>query len=445
MAPVAVLPPPPMAQPTMRWPLPMGFNEMDQPDRATLPESATRGAVAGAGLAAFIVAVSVLYVARPFGGNLVASALFAMGASAAAIALVDLLWQKVHRRASTGLDFAHDDPSWERSLTKLLGLLGSLGFIGILYWLFPEYHGLFYERYFAMLRIVLPAWILVALPYLYYVDRHMLVPRDGYWHMGRWLLLDWRRIDWGLLWQHLLGWLIKGFFLALMFTYLCNDLGRFLAYDFTRPGFIEQWFDFLYDSCYFIDVALVSMGYLMSLRLTDTHLRSAEPTMLGWAAALVCYDPFWALIGRQYLSYQGASSWVAWLGHNPILYGLWGLIILMFTVVYVWATVVFGARFSNLTHRGIITNGPYRWTKHPAYVAKNLSWWLISVPFLVRGSPMESLRHCALLLGLNGIYLLRAKTEEWHLSRDPDYRRYAAWIAEHGIFRRRRRPATTPA
>ena len=29
------------------------------------------------------------------------------------------------------------------------------------------------------------------------------------------------------------------------------------------------------------------------------------------------------------------------------------------TAIYAWATVAFGFRFSNLTHRGILTHGPY--------------------------------------------------------------------------------------
>ena len=48
------------------------------------------------------------------------------------------------------------------------------------------------------------------------------------------------------------------------------------------------------------------------------------------------------------------------------------------------------ARFSNLTHRGIITNGPYRYSKHPAYLAKNLSWWLVSMPFMITVSPLAN-------------------------------------------------------
>jgi hypothetical protein len=44
------------------------------------------------------------------------------------------------------------------------------------------------------------------------------------------------------------------------------------------------------------------------------------------------------------------------------------------------------------------------------------------------------LRHCALLLMLNGVYFLRARTEERHLSRDPEYVAYALWIDAHGLL-----------
>ena len=39
-----------------------------------------------------------------------------------------------------------------------------------------------------------------------------------------------------------------------------------------------------------------------------------------------------------------------------------------------------------------------------------------------------------MLLLFNGVYLLRAVTEERHLSRDADYRAYRAFIAEHGLW-----------
>ncbi|HEY6452242.1 MAG TPA: isoprenylcysteine carboxylmethyltransferase family protein, partial [Steroidobacteraceae bacterium] len=88
-----------------------------------------------------------------------------------------------------------------------------------------------------------------------------------------------------------------------------------------------------------------------------------------------------------------------------------------------------------LTHRGIITNGPYRYSRHPAYLAKNLSWWMISMPFMLGADAATSLRCCVLLCLLNGIYYLRAKTEERHLALDPVYREYARWIEAHGALR----------
>ena len=403
------------------------------------PESATHWTTALAGLFGFIGAVALLRIFQPFGNKIVYSAMFVMGVTAAAIFLLDIVRHKVHRRASTGIDFDYDDPSWERASIKFAGLSGSLGFVAFLYWLFPEYHGSFYDNYYHLLGNILPGWIALALPYMYFVDRRMRQPRDGYWQMGNVVLGRWSKVDRAVLGQHLLGWLIKGFFLPLMFIYMCNDLSRFLAYDLARLGDPRNWFDFIYDQLYFIDVGLVAMGYLMSLRLTDTHFRSAEPTMLGWTVALVCYQPFWSLIGRNYLAYDSGYTWGTWLVSTPAVQAIWGACILGLTATYAWATIVFGARFSNLTHRGIITSGPYRYTKHPAYLAKNLSWWMISVPFILNGSAAETLRHCLLLVGLNLIYLMRAKTEEWHLSRDPDYVRYAQWMEEHGSLRFLRR------
>jgi protein-S-isoprenylcysteine O-methyltransferase Ste14 len=48
----------------------------------------------------------------------------------------------------------------------------------------------------------------------------------------------------------------------------------------------------------------------------------------------------------------------------------------LLTGIYAWATVAFGLRFSNLTYRGVLTNGPYAFTRHPAYLSKNAFWWM---------------------------------------------------------------------
>ncbi|HEY3732187.1 MAG TPA: isoprenylcysteine carboxylmethyltransferase family protein [Steroidobacteraceae bacterium] len=401
-------------------------------DRRAPPTSATHAAVAWIGTLSMLASVAVLNFWPPF-QQIAYLALIVMGCTALGVFIPDLLWQHVQRRVLKAAPAAVD---WGRVGTKCVGLIGSVSFVALLYWVFPEYNqgDQFYGNYYQALQVLLPLWALLAVPYLFWVDRRIREPYDGLWQLGRALLGRWRGLSPWLIGQQLLGWLVKGYFLPLMFTYFCDNLNKLLHYDLTQLHQFQGVYDWAYFFLFFIDVSLVSMTYLMSLKATDTHIRSTEPSMLGWASALVCYQPFWSLISRQYIDYDTGQSWGVWFSPYPWLYDLWGCLILALVVVYVWATISFGARFSNLTHRGIITNGPYRYTKHPAYLSKNLSWWLISTPFMLTGGLDATVRRCVLLVALNLIYYIRAKTEERHLSLDPVYRGYADWIDEHGVL-----------
>jgi len=116
---------------------------------------------------------------------------------------------------------------------------------------------------------------------------------------------------------------------------------------------------------------------------------------------------------------------------------IWGGLLVVLTGIYAWATVAFGLRFSNLTHRGILTHGPYAFTKHPAYLSKNSYWWLATMPFLVTtGSTADMIRNTAILALVSGIYYWRAKTEEKHLMADPAYAEYAAWMNRNALVPR---------
>ena len=122
------------------------------------PGSATHGGVAAIGITALLLSIGLVRFLHPFGGDVVSSALFVISLTTAAILLPDLLWQKAYLRPSSGLEFRSGDPSWERTFTKLLGLLASMGFVVCLYWIFPVYHASFYNRYFTILRTILPCW-----------------------------------------------------------------------------------------------------------------------------------------------------------------------------------------------------------------------------------------------------------------------------------------------
>lgn len=409
---------------------------MSQPIcKHSIPASATHPLVALTGITTLVACLIWLKLENPLDSHVIYSSLLLMLAPFTCMAILDLFWQKVYLRPSSGLSISEFRPSIQRVITKYLGLLGTVGFLSLIYWLFPEYRGAFYKDFYALAKLLLPIWLILALPYFYWIDGKMIEPHDGYWHVGQFLRGQLKTVEYKKLIQHTLGWIIKGYFFPLMFTYTCMNLGEFFRTEYNITNF-QKFYDFCYFVFFFIDVVLASMGYLISMRLLDNHIRSSEPTMLGWSVALLCYEPFWSMVGSNYLKYHNDISWGKWLYDTPTLYTLWGSFILICLSIYIWATVMFGTRFSNLTHRGILTNGPYRWTKHPAYISKNISWWLISVPFLAEKSWDENLRHCVLLLLVNLVYFARAKTEERHLSLDPTYVTYANWISEYGVIAR---------
>jgi hypothetical protein len=221
-----------------------------------------------------------------------------------------------------------------------------------------------------------------------------------------------------------------------MFVYLTNDLAAMWLAQSPAPLDFQHAYTRLYDLFFMLDVLLATVTYSLTLRILDNHPRSVEPTLGGWIICVICYRP---LVDAQapYIRYELDNVyWGDVFAPYPLLYVLWGSAILFLVLVYVWATAAFGLRFSNLTNRGIITHGPYRWVKHPAYLAKNLSWWMISVPFIAGAGWMTAIQSCIMLGAVNLIYYLRAKSEERHLSADPVYRDYQSYIARQGLFAR---------
>jgi protein-S-isoprenylcysteine O-methyltransferase Ste14 len=416
-------------------------NEVTTPYRDAEPDAKPRCPTSatnfGLNSIALCIVLGTIYFLRSRGKGMGDEVLILCGAVAIPIVAMDLLILKVHRRASTGIDWDKTfAPDFGRVLTKLLGLLTVLAPFAVFYWMTPEYNGAFYDPLWRLLRRYALALSVAAPLYMFIVDGQMREPRDAYWQLGRVVLGRWRdarKFDVANLYR---TWLVKAFFVPIMFVWLSNSTHNVVNFDLSMASWSNlKAYDFLYDFIFFIDLLFCTVGYAMSLRITDSHVRTAEPTMLGWVVALFCYPPFYNLMSRQYVPYDSAS-FGKWLEHFPTLRWAWAIVVLGLITIYVLATVAFGIRFSNLTHRGILTNGPYRFTKHPAYVSKNLSWWMVSVPFLmVDGNWVNSIKHCIALFVINFMYFMRAKTEERHLSRDPIYVAYATWMNDHGVLR----------
>lgn len=396
----------------------------------------------GVGLAGLAGLVAWIMVARHYGLDGPYSALFNLVACGVPMILWSLLADKVHRRASTGIDWAGARPWRETidvSLVKLAGLWATWAGIALIY-----ATGRFYwEGHFAFamwcLEWAAPALFALSIPYVIWLDRRLVEPRDGAWAFGAWLTgTGGGDSDVEAIHNHLRSWAVKAFFLAFMLAIVPPNFGDFIRTDTANlladPVRLSGW---LISFMFLVDVAFATIGYLLTFRPLDSHIRSANPYMAGWTAALICYPPFIMMDdGRPFDYRPGTADWVHWMQGHPTMLWVTGAMLVALTAVYAWATMAFGLRFSNLTNRGVLTHGPYAWSRHPAYLSKNLFWWLSTIPVLSTGSLADAARATILMGVVSGIYYWRARTEERHLRADPAYQAYDAWIERHGAVPR---------
>ena len=408
-----------------------------EPDRRA--PSAVSSGVGLAGLAGLFAWVAVAW---HYGMDGPYAALTNVVACALPMVLWSLLVDKVHRNPSTGIDWNNVRP-WretvEISLTKLAGLwitwagIAAIYATGRFYW-----EGGFAFSMWVFGAAAVPLFVL-SIPYMLWIDRRLVEPKDGCWALGAWAMHLDEPIDAQAIWNHLRGWAVKAFFLAFMLAIVPPGFGEFIRTQrsvvLTGPVPLANW---LITFMFVIDVAFATAGYILAMRPLDTHIRSATPYAAGWSAALICYPPFILMANGGPLDYHpGTADWTYWLADYPVLLWIVGAVLVGLTAIYAWATMAFGLRFSNLTHRGILTHGPYAFSRHPAYLSKNLFWWISTIPVLTTADSWTSAaRSTAILAIVSGVYYWRAKTEEWHLGADPVYRAYSDWMVRRGLVTR---------
>jgi protein-S-isoprenylcysteine O-methyltransferase Ste14 len=414
----------------------------------------------GVGLAGLVGLGLWALVARHYGMNGPNAGFTAVIACGLPMVLWSLLVDKVHRNASTGMDWEGPPRPWRAildiSLVKIAGLWATWLAIAIFYCVARWYWSGNYHYSVNLFMDAAPWLLLCSFPYVAWVDRRLAEPKDATYAFGQWVIGGAAgKPDMGQVANHARAWAVKGFFLAFMLSIVPGNFASVvdwrLDHALANPVNLAA---FLIAVMFMIDVCMATVGYLLTMKVLDSHIRTANPFLAGWVAALICYPPFVLMGGGGPLDYHaGGAEWDVWTqGHIGLQWLLGGWLVLL-TALYAWATVVFGIRFSNLTHRGILTHGPYRWTRHPAYLSKNLFWWFSSLPFLtLSGSLTDMVRNCAMLAITNAVYYWRAKTEEKHLSADPDYRAYSEWMDRNGPVPRffgwisgRKRPALQPA
>lgn len=228
----------------------------------------------------------------------------------------------------------------------------------------------------------------------------------------------------------ILATLIKLFFLPLVLIWLVEhsasiifnaqvfyENGNFFPYGFWLILYLILW----------VDVFVFTLSYTIEHPRLGNEIRSVDTTILGWFTMLICYPPF-----------NGVTNQIfGWYSSNyPDFTSLWGqyigaLLILLLMGIYAWASIALGLRASNLSNRGIIARGPYAYVRHPAYITKNIAWWVGVIPALMTGWNSSVAQFCYVLAGMTTwtfVYYLRAMCEEKHLSADPEYRNYCQLV-----------------
>ena len=229
----------------------------------------------------------------------------------------------------------------------------------------------------------------------------------------------------------ILSTLVKFFFLPLIIFWLCIHISQ-LIQDLSTLNQLDQFFPagywLIFNVILTVDVLFFMIGYSIEHPRLGNEIRSVDATLLGWIVALACYPPLNGMLNNMlgwYSSdYPGFtdSTWLTIIGIS--------MLVLM--AIYSSASVALNLKASNLTNRGIVRRGPYAVVRHPAYMAKNLAWWLGSIPVLQ--NVWQEYGFLDFLIGVlsvilwSGIYFLRAITEENHLKHDEEYRQYCEQV-----------------
>lgn len=307
---------------------------------------------------------------------------------------------------------------------------GAVVVIGFAYALFTHHPWLlkFYQHHHRVWFTFIALGYLAILP-IYYAT----LPRGHTakcWCAVRYVLRCWQRRPTEAERVALLAIFIKLFFLPMMVMWLvvhANSVVDYAQRFMTQPVFLPTGYWLLFNVVFFVDVLFFTVGYAVEHPRLGNEIQSVEPTLAGWFVTLACYPPFndgtVLLLGWPTNDYPGFESfWVQTVACAVA-------VALLF--IYASASVALGWKASNLTHRGIVTRGPYRWVRHPAYTAKNLSWWVGALPVIAMQWQHSVGAGVVAALGMAGwtlLYYFRAVTEERHLLRDPEYQAYCRQV-----------------
>jgi hypothetical protein len=310
------------------------------------------------------------------------------------------------------------------------------------WWALQEYQRPQYASMFRTLPHAIPyVPVIVFLTHLFTEWRLGPSGGDGK-DLGIFTLLRWKEVDYKGVREELLCWFIKGFFLIINYAELPKTLKIFRNKEeaiFSLPWVQMQ--PVIVTIIYGFIIASILPGYLFSAKIFGTHIRRIADSWFAFTVTIICYSPYAGGMVNRWFNYHPVSPdpdwmkpWVSHFNDNEMMLYILGGTILFFEFVHYWGEAIMGIRSSNLTNRGIVTSGPYRYCKHPVFASKCASWLIMWMPFASGDTVLECIRLMIAWCGICYVFAARCWAEERILAEDKDYVAYALWVDKNGLF-----------
>lgn len=290
----------------------------------------------------------------------------------------------------------------------------------------------FYNSFIDDAWLFLPFFILLSPCYIYWVERKVPEHLQDEYSKMYYIIVN-RVWDKEIVKIFLLKFLLKLIFVPFMYSGILNNLSILLYTPLDME--IKKFSLLLFNIGITFDMLVAIFGYLVSSSLVNNQIKDVDNNFIGWLFALLCYPPL-VVISEFVNQQQDTLLWYDIIPENTILYFIFFILINSLWIIYWLSTAEFGMTFANLSYRRLVSTGVYRYTKHPAYLSKNIYWWLYTLPFC--GVILFSIEWWQNVLGLvftSLLYYGRALSEERYLKKFPEYRAYSESVKQHGILR----------
>ncbi len=212
---------------------------------------------------------------------------------------------------------------------------------------------------------------------------------------------------------------VKIFYIPVMLNFTINNYNVVADLTFKMQFYkiadftVVHWYKLILPFFFLIDTSYFLFGYLFESKKLGSIVRSVDKSTLSWFVTLACYPPF-NNITNEFIPWTADESN---LMHPGIFNYILLIAIIILFAIYLSATISLGSKCSNLTNRGTVTRGVYKFVRHPAYSSKVLSWWIMTIP-IMNGFVFFNMFMWSV------IYFTRAIKEEDHLLQDKEYQEY---------------------